>query len=65
MAVKMHELLIVTQYPPNTSNNHEERDIACVCTAVLIVDSITAAELYSCCICYRYLIILKKENGYL
>jgi hypothetical protein len=61
MAVKIQQLRIVMQYLPNTSNNPEERDRACVCTAVPIVDSITTAVLYSCCICYSYLIILKKR----
>jgi hypothetical protein len=32
-----------------------------VCTALLIVDSITDAILYSGCICYLSLIILKKR----
>ena len=61
MAVKIQQLLIIMQYLPNTSNNPAQRDRACVCTALLIVDSITAAVLYSCCICYLSLIILKKR----
>jgi hypothetical protein len=61
MALKIQQLLIVMQYLPSTSNNPEERDKACVCTAVLMVDSINTAVLYSCCIRYPHLIILKKR----
>lgn len=61
MAVKLQQLLIIMQYLQNTSNNPAQRDRACVCTALLIVDPITDAILYSGCICYLSLIILKKR----
>lgn len=61
MAVKIQQILIIMQYFPNISNNSIQRDRACVCTALLIVDSITAVMLYSWCICYHCLIISKKR----
>jgi hypothetical protein len=61
MAVKIQQLLVIMQYLPNVSNNSAQRDRACVCTAVLIVDSITTALLYSWCICYHCVIISKKR----
>ena len=48
-------------YLPNISNNSSQADRACMCTAVLIVDSITAPMLYFWCICYYCLIISKKR----
>jgi hypothetical protein len=61
MAVKIYPLLIIMQYLPNIGNNSTQGNRACVYTAVLVVDSIRAAMLYSCCICYYCLIISKRE----
>ena len=63
MAVKIQQLLIIMHYLPNISNNFGQRGRACMCTAVLIVDSITAAMFYSWCICYHCLIISKKRGN--
>lgn len=60
MAVKILPPLIM-QYLLNISNNSAQTNTVCVCTAVLIVDSITTAMLYSFCICYRCMIISKKR----
>jgi hypothetical protein len=50
------------QYLPNITNDPVQRYRVCMCIALPTVDSITSATLRSCCICYHYLIILKKEK---